>query len=293
MMSLAPEASGPSLPIAELTINWHITEACNFGCTYCYAKWGIDRSSFRQIWRAVIDDLATLPGQTLDLRPVPVVADRIRLNFAGGEPFLMRDLPDAIAAAAEAGLAPSFISNGSLMDDALVDRIGPMTSVAGFSLDSFSPSVTAHIGRTSRRGEQVGPDRIAAIFARFRAVSPSIRLKINTVVCDENADEDLTEGLLRLAPDRWKMLRVIPGHGGVPISDQRWETFVERHAEVPGAVVENNAVMHRSYLMMNPEGRFYQREGSSYVYGGSVIEGGALAALAGVEFDAPAYLGRY
>ena len=25
--------------VRELVINWHITEACNFSCRYCYAKW--------------------------------------------------------------------------------------------------------------------------------------------------------------------------------------------------------------------------------------------------------------
>ncbi|WP_176556218.1 viperin family antiviral radical SAM protein [Rubellimicrobium rubrum] len=279
--------------ISELTINWHINEACNFGCSYCYAKWAIDRSPFRRIWREVIDDLAQLPGRALDLRPQPVVADRIRLNFAGGEPFLMKDLEAAVARAAGAGLAPSFISNGSLITDRFIDETGPMISVAGFSFDSLSSETTARIGRAGRRGEQVGLDRLGPILDRFRAVSPTTILKINTVVCDENADEDLTDGLLRLAPHRWKMLRVIPGHGGVPISDERFAAFVQRHVRVPGAVVEDNADMHRSYLMMNPEGRFYQREGSGYVYGGNVLDKGALAALAGVEFDSLAYLGRY
>lgn len=23
----------------ELTVNWHITEACNFKCAYCFAHW--------------------------------------------------------------------------------------------------------------------------------------------------------------------------------------------------------------------------------------------------------------
>ena len=32
------EASAPPR-VRELVINWHITEACNFSCRYCYAKW--------------------------------------------------------------------------------------------------------------------------------------------------------------------------------------------------------------------------------------------------------------
>ncbi len=26
----------------ELVVNWHITEACNYKCDYCFAKWDSD-----------------------------------------------------------------------------------------------------------------------------------------------------------------------------------------------------------------------------------------------------------
>ena len=28
-----------SLRTNDLVINWHLTEACNYACRYCYAKW--------------------------------------------------------------------------------------------------------------------------------------------------------------------------------------------------------------------------------------------------------------
>ena len=37
--------------LEELTLNWHITEACNYRCRYCYAKW-TDGPDPREIGRA-------------------------------------------------------------------------------------------------------------------------------------------------------------------------------------------------------------------------------------------------
>lgn len=51
--------------------------------------------------------------------------------------------------------------------------------------------------------------------------------------------------------------------------------------------------MHRSYLMLDPEGRFYQREGSGYVKCVPIVQVGAARALAGVDLDAKTYASRY
>jgi radical S-adenosyl methionine domain-containing protein 2 len=51
--------------------------------------------------------------------------------------------------------------------------------------------------------------------------------------------------------------------------------------------------MHRSYLMLDPEGRFYQREGSCYVKSAPIVQVGAAHALEGVDFDAKTYVSRY
>lgn len=278
--------------VPELTVNWHIREECNFSCNFCYAKFA-QRSAFTAQYPGVLRELATLPGKTLETRPESISAGRIRLNFAGGEPFLEKKLGSAIELAHNLGLSPSFITNGSLLTDDFIRRFGPMISVAGFSIDSFQATTNQAIGRASRRGLQVGADNIERIFDLFRMVSPRTTLKINTVVCPENVTEDLRPGLARLAPHRWKLLRVIPIHGAQPVTDAEFAAFVARHDTIRGAVVEDNCDMHRSYLMIDPAGRFYQREGSEYLRTKPIADVGAQPALSGVEFDAACYLSRY
>ncbi|WP_209427460.1 viperin family antiviral radical SAM protein [Pararhodobacter sp. SW119] len=283
------------LRIPELTINWHILEACNYDCYFCYAKYG-QRSRFSRDYAEILRELSTLKGARIDFLTISVVADRIRLNFAGGEPFLEKDLGSAISLAFEMGLCPSFISNGALLTDDFIRAFGPKISVAGFSIDSFDAGRNRNIGRQDNRGRQVTFDRFAQIFALFREVSPGTMLKINTVVCRENVDEDLSAGLRELRPDRWKALRVIPIHGAEQrgIGDDEFAAFLARHRDAPGRIVpEDNIDMHRSYLMLNPEGCFYQRDGNGYLSSAPVVQVGAAGALRGVEFDAETYASRY
>jgi radical S-adenosyl methionine domain-containing protein 2 len=58
-------------------------------------------------------------------------------------------------------------------------------------------------------------------------------------------------------------------------------------------VPEDNADMHRSYIMLDPDGCFYQREGSGYLRSAPILDVGAATALQSVEFDAETYFSRY
>ncbi len=283
------------LRIPELTINWHILEACNYDCYFCYAKYG-QKSIFSRRYPEILRELGTLNGRRIDFQSCSAIADSVRINFAGGEPFLEKDLGQAISLAYELGLRPSFISNGSLLTDEFITKFGPMISVAGFSVDSFDDEQNRRIGRRDNQGGQVGYERMAEMFRAFRQVSPNTLLKINTVVCRENIHEDLTSPLRELRPDRWKALRVIPIHGatGQAISDEEFSSFLNRHRDVPGKIVpEDNVDMHRSYIMLDPDGCIYQREGSSYIRSAPILDVGATAALQTVEFDAETYSSRY
>ena len=292
--------SGVIQRIAELTVNWHIREGCNFACNFCFAKYDNMRSRFASDYPAVLEELSRLPGKRLNLPSGSIIADRVRINFAGGEPFLERRLNDAIAKSYYLGLSPSVITNGFFLTDEFIRMYGPQLSTVGISVDSFEVRVNREIGRQDKRGLQLTPKRLSEIFRLFRAVSPGTKLKINTVVCQENVAEDLSDSIVKLAPDRWKLLRVIPIHGAVGrgVSDEQYQAFINRHRHVSGKtalelVTEDNDEMARSYLMLNPEGCFYQRNGSEYETSNPVATVGAQAALEKVWFDAPVYSSRY
>lgn len=144
----------------ELVINWHVTEACNYACRYCYAKWDKPGSQ-----RELIHDWAgtTRLLQELSAYFAPESADHplagamdwtsIRLNLAGGEPLLFCQQVLRIAALArELGLSVSIITNASLLTPVLAEGLAEHLSLLGVSLDSARGATNRQIGRLDRRG---------------------------------------------------------------------------------------------------------------------------------------------
>lgn len=283
------------LYIPELTINWHILEACNYNCYFCYAKYG-QKPKFRAHFPSILEEISTLKGKRLNFKGSSVRVDSVRLNFAGGEPFLVKELGSAIKLASVLGLRPSVITNGSLLTESFIKEYGSLLSVVGLSIDSFDHETNKKIGRQDNQGRQMSVAQMERIFNLFRAVSRKTIIKINTVICRENVDADFNELINELGPDRWKILRVIPIHGAENrgITDNEFECFLSRHAGIKCQVIpENNEHMHRSYIMLDPSGRFYQREGSGYLRTEEIIKAGAVQTLKSVQFDAHTFLSRY
>lgn len=202
----------------------------------------------------------------------------------------------------EFGLHPSFISNGSTIDDDFIIKHGHKIAVAGFSIDSFSEAANEKIGRCEKRdGRQVSFERFKEIINLFREHSPKTVIKINTVVSRDNIDNNINNFICDLKPDRWKILQVIPIHRAKNkgVSDEEFNTYVEKQNipllrnKIPDIVVENNKTMSRSYLMLDPQTQFYQRNGSDYIISDRVVDVGAEKALRSVEFDSETYLERY
>jgi radical SAM protein with 4Fe4S-binding SPASM domain len=90
-----------------------ITRRCNFDCIHCYL--GREKSRAARIsgelqtqqWKDIIDEI--------------VAAGCLFLLFTGGEPLLRKDFPDLYAHAKKRGLIVTVFTNGSLVDESIID----------------------------------------------------------------------------------------------------------------------------------------------------------------------------
>lgn len=277
-----------------VVINWHVTEACNFHCGYCYAKWqrGPQQTDLIRDPAATRALLESLHARFQSRFAPP------RLNFAGGEPLLHPErLLTAVRLARAIGFDVSLISNGSRLTARLMAELAPELSLLGLSIDAIRPEVLAAIGRQDRAGRRVDLRMLARLVAQARRANPSLDLKINTVVCAPNWQEDLEPLVRELSPRRWKVLRMLPVvSDDLAVTDAQFRAFVNRHRSVSDLMsVEDADEMTGSYIMVDPSGRFFQnREGASgYDYSPPILEVGAREAFAQIGWSPVKFQTRY
>lgn len=114
-------------PHRRPVVVWNVTRACNLRCKHCYAQSdtrvdGAELST--DAGRRLIDDLASYA--------IPV------LLFSGGEPLRRPDCLELIGHATAQGLRVSISTNGTLIDDALAERLHALrVAYVGVSLDGL------------------------------------------------------------------------------------------------------------------------------------------------------------
>jgi len=284
----------------ELVVNWHMTEVCNYGCKYCFAKWGRPNELHRSE-----EDITKLLDRLADyfINGTPSLQrnlgyDSVRLNFAGGEPMMLGDtFVTALVLAKQKGFKTSTITNGHYLTNGKLELPENTLDMIGISFDSQSLNTRRNIGRIDRKGKSFSADDLAQVLARLVQSQYGIKTKINTVVNSLNYEEDFSTLIASLSPYKWKALHVMPyGNDELLISKRQFNRFVERHSGLGLPLfAESNSTMTESYLMIDPHGRFYQNSAqkSGYQYSENIINCGVEQALAQIHFNPETFSSRY
>lgn len=268
-------------------INLHITQKCNYACKYCFAHFDNHDDLTLDQWKNIIDNLKASG-----------LVDAI--NFAGGEPVLYRDFPALVNYAYDQGFKLSIITNGSLM---LNPKLMPPELFAkfdtlGISVDSINPKTLVALGACNKSHEVLTYDKLSQLISLARSINPSIRVKLNTVITNLNADEDLTIVGQELDIARWKMLRmklfVHEEFNNAPLlaSQSEFDGFVSRHSAVSRDVVPENDLT-RSYIMVDNQGRLLDDETEEYKVVGSLLTEDFTDVFDRYAFDEATYASRY
>ncbi len=165
------------IPAAPLTVNWAVTNRCNFKCSHCYSRADVSEELGFDMVSAIVEKLAA--------------AKVFSVNFGGGEPLLRRDLTDIARFAADHGLAVSMNSNGFLIDRDMARRLKEAGfGKVGISIDSPKPEVHDRF-----RGIQGSHGRAQAALGHLK--DAGIETSISSVICKINIDD--IEGLVGMA----------------------------------------------------------------------------------------------
>jgi radical S-adenosyl methionine domain-containing protein 2 len=268
----------------KLTVNFHFIRGCNFRCKYCYATF-CDASGARGI----------LPGADL-FALVRLLARRYaKITFAGGEPTLYPRLPELLALAKAEGTLTNVVTNGSRIDAAWLATNAANLDFLTISADSDHAATLKALGRVANGKTPLAATHYVALANAARA--SSIRVKLNTVVTTLNHDEDITAFVRDINPSRWKILQAMPVTGQndariaelTPTQDD-FDRYVARHtadlADTDIRIVpEPIEAIRGSYIMVDPQGRFFDNTTGRHRYSRSILEVGHDAAFSEVSFD--------
>lgn len=282
----------------ELVINWHITEACNYNCDYCFAKWNGNRKealhSVSKI-KAILSQIERIK-HLLNKKSNTFVFNSLRLNLVGGETFLYdKQLKSIVTLSQKYGFKLSAITNGSLFNSNNIEFIAQNFSSIGISVDSLNNDTNLAIGRASKKTIFNYQEILIAI-KQMRMINPDLEFKINTVVNKLNFSEDLNEFILNVRPKKWKIFKLLPIYSNkLEIHDFEFYEFIKTHEHLSNIIsTENNDDMTESYLMIDPLGRFFQNGiEQGYNYSSPLYEVSTEIALQQINFDTNKFINRY
>ena len=217
-----------------------------------------------------------------------------KINFAGGEPTLHPELGRFVQKAKKNNMVTSIVTNGSTLidNDSWLDTMKYLDWIA-LSIDSDKSRVNEQHGRKTKTGT-ISKEEYLHISQSIK--QHKIRLKINTVVTRCNYNDDLSEFIREIGPDRWKIMQYLPIHGqnddsqkDLEITSTEFEKFVQQNNSVEqdgiDIVQENNDLMKGSYVMINPKGCFVDNTSGTYRNSRPILDVGIKSALQEVNMD--------
>lgn len=257
------------------TVNYHFTRKCNFKCSYCFAHFDNKKELYYEEQKELIKQIAACG-----------YFDKI--NFAGGEPMMDKNLSQHLQLSKELGLQTSIITNGSLLKPEWIKENAQYVDIIGISIDSINKDTNKQIGRNTKL-DNTFMNNIKLIHEY------GIGLKINTTVNTFNKNEILTSFINEIKPFRWKILQTtkIEGENSenynkVCVTKEAFELFYNNNRKelLPEIkiITELSDDMTSSYCMIDPSGRFYNNAHHKLSYSEPILQIGIEKAYNMMEY---------
>lgn len=260
------------------TINYHLIKPCNMRCKHCFSEFGevevkclTNEKAFQ-----IIDEISKVPSVK-------------KINFSGGEPTLYKGIEKLIEYAKKKGFETSLVTNAFLLtqNEVIKRQLFENLDLIAFSIDSFENELNLEIGRNVG-GKTISFEEILELSEYCHG--KNVKIKINTVVTKLNFNSSLAEKIVMLKPIRWKILRMLPlGNQNnnsfdlIP-TDEDFRCFIQNNIKIAEnngvkVVAEDNFEMIGSYLMIGPDGRFFNNVDNTLNYSDNILDVGIFEAL--------------
>lgn len=226
----------------KITINLHFTDLCYFSCKHCFVRKQRHELSFKEVCLIVdkIAEQALKNGLT------------VRINLAGGEPLISRNIQSIIDYIFAKGMEVSIITNGYYLTKEFIEQNKNKISMIGISIDSLHHKTNYLIGRCVDV-KTITEEEMIKKCGHIK--KNGIKLKVNTCITSLNKNEDLSDFFKKVQPDRLKILRVLSERKDESflITDQDWVNTQDKYKDL-NAIFEDNDFMKESYIIIDSFG---------------------------------------
>ena len=229
--------------------NVHLTSCCNYRCGFCFSTKLDKRWLSANEWVPILEKFRH--------------SGICKINYAGGEPFLYPEIAELCKVSKRMGFKVSIVSNASLIDEYVLSDLEGSLDWLGLSVDSISEDTERKLGRDCNGGNHIENVVSVADMAHHHKIS----VKLNITVVRQSVEDDFTDLIRRIDPQRVKVFQMLSLKNVNPdadalygVTDEEFESFRKRHSEIVlsngnSLIFEDNDVMEGSYLMLDPLGR--------------------------------------
>ncbi|MGB1017771.1 MAG: viperin family antiviral radical SAM protein [Chitinophagales bacterium] len=272
------------------SINFHLWEPCNMRCKFCFATFQDVKQSILPKGHLPKEDALQLIRQFADF-------GFEKITFVGGEPTLCPWLDDLIAYAKSLGMVTMLVSNGTRLTSDFLLRNRKHLDWIALSIDSLQDATNLKTGRAVVGKKVISLAAYKILINNIKA--NAYRFKLNTVVNRYNYREDFRAFINFAAPERWKVLQVLPIKGqndksiaDFMISKKQFHTFLEKHKTVSSLVPETNDDIKGSYVMVDPAGRLFENSKGEHLYSKPILSVGIKKAIESMNYNYTKFIDR-
>lgn len=262
-------------------------------CKFCFA-------TFQDVKSTVLPKGHLSRIDSLKVIDEIIKAGYSKITFAGGEPTLCPWIDELIIRAKKGGLTTMLVTNGARLSGKILNKVENYLDWITLSIDSINRETLIETGR-SERNKPMNENEYLKIINEIH--SKNIRLKLNTVVTSINYKENLSQFVLKMKPERWKIMQVLPIKGQNDslvekflIDQKQFQNYVLNNSSVTEngikIISENNDEMTESYIMIDPAGRFFDNANGTYNYSKSILEVGIITAFEEVKVKSEKFINR-
>ncbi len=218
--------------------NIHLTDKCNFCCNHCFVN---------------------KEGHELDFTTVSLAVDKFkeyllssnisngRINLAGGEPLLYKNLYKLIDYINTKDIEVSIISNGTFINEEFLSNAKGKIKTIGLSIDAISLDVNQKIGRCTRSGKCLDLS-VLSLIPKY-----GFNLKINICVSKLNQYEVFDTLFKDIPIYRLKLLQMHCDSHVNELTTEEFLDFCYRFKQF-NPVIETSDKMSKSYLILDSKG---------------------------------------